>query len=212
MDKERIVKALGQLKESKRKFTQSYDLIVTLKDMDIKTQPVDAFVVLPHPRGNEIKVCALVGQELGDQAEKACNFTVRDRDFQVYKDDKKKTKSLARKFDFFIAQANLMAQIAAVFGRSLGPRGRMPNPKAGCVIPANANIPATIERLKKTVQIKAKTGLVVQCIVGNEKMSDEQVADNILAVYHQLIKLLPTEEQNVRAVMLKKSMSAVVKV
>lgn len=212
MEKERIIKALDVLKEHKRKFSQSYDLIVTLKDMDVKTQPVDTFVVLPNWRGNKIKVCALVGQELGDQAEKACELVIRDKDFLLYKEDKKKPKQLAREYDFFIAQANLMAQIASIFGRNLGPRGKMPNPKAGCVIPPNANVAAVVERLKKTVQVKTRNQPVIQCIVGNEQMPNEQVVENILTVINTLVKMLPNEEHNLRAVYLKKTMSNVVKV
>lgn len=213
MDKAQIIKALESIKEEKkRNFLQSYDLIITLKDIDIKTKPVDAFVVMPHSRGKKIKVCGLVGQELADKAQKICDFVIREKDFPMYKEDKKKVKKLAQDYDFFIAQANLMAQIAAVFGRGFGPRGKMPNPKAGAVIPANADVDVLIKRLQNTVAVKAKTMAAIQCTIGSEDMNFEPVAENILAVYNQLLKLLPSEEQNIRTVYVKKSMSAVVKV
>lgn len=213
MDKAQVVKALDELKkEKKRKFLQSYDFIVTLKDIDIKTKPVDAFIVLPYSRGKKVRVCALVGQELAEKAGKSCDFVIRDLDFTAYKSDKKKTKQLALAYDFFVAQAGLMPQIAAVFGRTLGPRGKMPNPKAGCVIPPNADVTGLVERLHKTIHLKTKNAAVVQCIIGNEGMSDAEVADNIIAAYSQLVKLLPSEENNIRAVYLKKTMSKPVKV
>ena len=44
MNKEQIKKALGQLAEHKKKFSQKYDLIVTLKDLDVKSAIVDFYV------------------------------------------------------------------------------------------------------------------------------------------------------------------------
>ena len=212
MEKTQIIKALEELhKQEKRKFVQSFDLIVTLKDVDIKAKPVDTFAVLPHSRGKKIKVCALVGQELAEQAAKTCDFVIRENDFVTYK-DKKKLKNLARSYDFFIAQVTLMPQVAAVFGRVLGPRGRMPNPKAGCVVPPSADLAGLKERLQKTVQLKSRNSPMVQCIVGSEDMGTEQVADNVLSVYNQVSKMLPNEEQNIKTVYLKKSMSNVIKV
>ncbi len=213
MEKAQVLKALEELKkEKKRNFVQSYDLIINLKELDIKTNPVDAFFILPHSRGKKVKICGLIGSELGDKAEKAFNFSIKEKDFALYKEDKKKTKKLAREYDFFVAQANLMAQIASVFGRALGPKGRMPNPKAGCIVPPNADLNLVAEKLQKTVQVKAKNAPVVQCIIGSEEMQDEQVVENVLAVYNQLVKLLPAEGNNVANVCLKKTMSKVIKV
>ena len=105
-----------------------------------------------------------------------------------------------------------MPQVAAVLGRVLGPRGRMPNPKAGCVVPPSADLAGLKERLQKTVQLKSRNSPMVQCIVGSEDMGTEQVADNVLSVYNQVSKMLPNEEQNIKTVYLKKSMSNVIKV
>ncbi len=213
MDKTQILKAFeGFGKEKKRNFLQSYDLIITLKDIDIKTKPVDAFVLIPHSRGKKIKVCALVGQELAEKAEKSFDLVIREKDFQAYKENKKKVKALARTYDFFVAQSNLMAQIAAAFGKGLGPRGKMPNPKAGCVVIPTSDLKTLVERLQKTVQLKAKTMPAIQCTIGTEQMKPEEVAENILSVYTQLLKLLPNEEQNVRTIYLKKSMTGIIKV
>ena len=208
MDKAQILKALDELnKEQKRKFLQSYDLIINLKDIDIKVKPVDAYVVLPHSRGKQVKICALVGQELAEQAGTACDLVVREMQFDSYKGNAKNTKELAKTYDFFIAQANLMTQIAAVFGRTFGPRGKMPNPKAGCVVPPQANLSVLKERLQKTVHVKTKEALMLQCIIGNESMNATEVADNVVAVVQQIAKILPQEEQNIARVYLKKTMS-----
>lgn len=213
MDKEQIKKAFEELNKSPtRKFKQKYDLIITLKNIDIKKEPVDVFVHLPHSKGRKVSVCALVGQELAEAAKAACNEVIREKDFIMYKEDPKKTKALARKYDYFIAQSNLMPQIAAIFGKFLGQRGKMPNPKAGCVLPPNGNVKAIVDNLQKTIRLLAKTMPAMQVMMGSEEMKEEEVIENILAAYTTLTKALPMEEQNIKAVLLKKTMSKPVKV
>lgn len=213
MDKAQIKKALEELKKNKeRKFKQKYDLIITLKHVDVKKNPVDLFITLPHSKGKKSSICALVGPELSYSAKDICDEVVKEKDFNVYKDDPKKAKLVAKKYDYFIAQANLMAPIATVFGKILGQRGKMPNPKAGAILPPNANVQAVVDKLQKTVRVVAKTMPAVQIIVGSEEMKEEEVIENILAVYNALVKILPNEEQNIGKVLLKKTMGKPVKV
>ena len=210
MNKESILKALEQLKkESKeRKFKQSIDLIVALKDLDFKKldNQVDFFITLHYSTGKKIKVCALVGPELGDEAKKVFDHIILQDDFGKY--DKKKTKKLAKQYDFFVAQANIMARVASTFGRFLGVRGKMPNPKAGCVVPPKgANLKALYDKLQKTMKISAKKVPLVQLRAGTQDMPVEQVADNIMFIYDQLVHHLPSEKNNIQAVYLKLTMS-----
>jgi len=115
-------------------------------------------------------------------------------------------RKLAKGYDFFIAQANLMAKVATTFGRVLGPKGKMPNPKAGCVVPPNANLKPLVAKLQKTVRIAAKTTPMVQMAAGLEDQKEEEVSDNILTLYDQLIHHLPKERNNVRSIYLKLTM------
>src|SRR3989338_1521346 len=148
MDKQQILNTISELKKSsQKKFAQSYDLIINLKTLDTKSNPVDVSVTLPFPKGRIVKVAAFVDQELAEQAKKYCQFVLRETDFSKYTADKKLTKKLAEEYDFFIAQMNLMPKIAAAFGRTLGTKGKMPNPKMGCVVPANANLELLVKRL-----------------------------------------------------------------
>jgi len=211
MDKVQVQKALAELKsQPKRKFTQSYDLIINLKNLELKSNPVDLFVTLPFPQGKKIKIAALVDQELVEQAGRYCDVVVKESEFSKY--DKKAAKKLGEEYDYFIAQASLMPKIAVTFGRVLGVKGKMPNPKLGCVIPPNANMEPLVKKLKHTVRLQAKKGLNLQCIVGKEDQPEEQIAENILAAYNAVVKHLPNELQNVRNVILKLSMSNPVKI
>src|SRR3989344_4546063 len=212
MEKDDIQKALAELKQQpKKKFNQSYDLIINLKSMDVKQTPVDFFVNLPHPKGPKVKVAVFCDQQLAEQGQKNCEGVIKDTEFDQYK-DKKVAKKLAEQYDYFLAQANLMPKIAAIFGKALGTKGKMPNPKLGCVVPATANLAPLIKKLDSTVRCQAKKALNLQCMIGKENQADEEITENILAVYYAALKQLPNETQNVKNVALKLTMSKPVKV
>ena len=213
MNKEEVQKALQELqKQPQKKFVQSYDLIINLKDYDVKTAPLDFFANLPYSKGKKIKIAAFVDQQLADQAAKFCDLVIRDTEFDKYKEDKKAAKKLAQHYDYFIAQATIMPKIAAVFGKALGGRGKMPNPKLGCVVPPNANLEPLVKKLGTTVRLSAKKGTNLQCIVGKQDQAEAQIIDNILTIYQAAIKQLPNEAHNVKAVLLKTTMGKPVKV
>jgi large subunit ribosomal protein L1 len=208
MDKEQIKKALEELKKGpKRKFTQSYDLVINLKNFDLKQNPLDFFVTLHYPKGKGIKVAAFVDQELVEQADKFCDLTIREADFIKYKKEKKLSKKLAEEYDYFIAQATLMPKVAASFGQTFGPKGKMPNPKLGCVVPPNANLEALNKKLQNTVRLTAKKATNLQCMVGKEDQAEDEIIDNILTVYDAVLKQVPNEIQNIKGIAIKLTMS-----
>ena len=210
MNKNEVIDALNKAREKseKRNFVQSFDVIINLKDIDLKKpeQQVDFFGTLQHETGKKLRICALVGPELEKEAKGVCDSVIIQADFLIYAKDKKASKKLAKSHDFFIAQSNVMPQIAGAFGKVLGPKGKMPNPKAGCVIPPKTNLRPLYERLQKTVKISAKTTPIIQCLVGKESMDNEKVADNIIAVYEQIMHHLPNEKANVKSVLIKTTM------
>jgi len=210
MDKKQIENTLKNLKQSspKRNFKQSIDLIINLKDLDLKKQEhqINMFVTLHYDISKKISVCALVGPELQKNAKEVCDEVILPEQFDKYK-SKKEIKKLANKHDFFISQANIMPKVATTFGKFLGPRGKMPNPKVGGVLPPNANIKPLYEKLSKTIILTTKNEPAIKCMVGKEDSKDEEVIDNILTVYNSLIQILPNEKHNVRSIMLKLTMS-----
>lgn len=212
MDKKRVLEVLKELKEKskKRNFVQSYDLIINLKNINIKQTSVNHSIIMPYVKGKKIKVAAFVGPELDEQANKFCDLVIKEAQFKDY--DAKKMKKVAQEYDYFIAQASLMPKVAAAFGKVLGTKGKMPNPKMGCVVPPNASLDVLVERLAKTVQVIAKKATNLQCIVGKEDMSDEEIAENIISVYNSTVKQLPNELQNVKNVKIKLTMSKAVTV
>ena len=215
MKKDEVLKVIKELKEKsfKRNFKQTYDLIITLTKLDLKKpdNQLDFFQTLHFTKGKDVRICAFVGPELASQAKETCKTTILVDDFDKYAKDKKAIKKLANEHDFFIAQATVMPKVAQAFGRVLGPRGKMPNPKAGCVVPPNANLKPLAAKLQKTARILAKTSLMVQTAVGIEDMKDEEVVDNIMTVYDGVLHHLPGGRSNIKHVLLKLTMGKPVK-
>ena len=211
MNKKAILDSIKKIKElsKKRNFNQSIDLIINLKQLDPKNseQKVDLFFQLPKDKQKKPKICALVDKELETKAKIFDKVILKD-DFQKYAKDKKLTKKLATEYDYFLAQANLMGEIATAFGKVFGPKGKMPNPKAGCIVPPV--IPA-LEPIKKkiesTVRFVMKDQLVMKASVGSEDMKEEDIAENIDFAYNTILHALPKEKDNLKSIFLKLTMS-----
>ncbi len=208
MDKSQVTQTLKKVKENsqKRNFVQSIDLIINLRDIDLKKteQAINFFHTLHYSKGKKSKVCALVGPELLSQAKEVCDLAISVDEFPKYQ--KAEAKKLATDYDFFIAQATIMPKVAQTFGRVFGPKGKMPNPKAGCVVPPNANLKPLYEKLQKTTKIQTKNDAIIQTIVGNEEMKDEEVIDNVMTTYDDLIHHLPSGKNNIKNSLLKLTM------
>lgn len=209
MNKKQILEAIKIVRKNlkKRNFIQSFDLIVNLQGLNLKKpeENVNAFIVF-EKKGKKTKIAALVGPELVNKAKEVCEVVIPLEDFSKYS-DKKQIKKIAKDIDFFIAQADIMPKIAASFGKILGPMGKMPNPKAGCVVPkAIPSLKPIVEKLANTIRLQTKNEQSVKCVVGLENMKDEEIVDNILKVYDYLVSHLPQEKNNIKNVFLKLTM------
>jgi len=210
MDNKLVLETLEKVKKEskKRKFKQSVDLIINLKGLDLKKpdNQLDFFITLHNDRGQKNKICAFVPDELEAKAKDNCDMVVKESDFDKLVKDKKQVKRLAKDHEFFVAIANVMPKVAASFGKVLGPRGKMPNPKIGCVLPPAGDIKPLYDKLQNLLRIVVRSSLHVQCKVGKEDDDPEKVCDNILTIYNGLLSHLPNEKQNIKNVSLKLTM------
>lgn len=213
MEKSQVLETVRNLREfsKKCKFKQSVDIIINLKGINVKKQEsqIDQYAILPHSKAKKLRICALVGSELGESA-KVFDMVITLNDFKKYQNDPNLINELTKKFDIFVAQADIMGPVATTFGRTLGPKGLMPNPKAGCVIPPGADLNSISKKLQRTVRLQAKKEPIIKASVGSEEMSDENLAENILSVYNSLIHSLAQEEGSVKNVLLKTTMGSVI--
>ncbi len=215
MDKKKLLEFLKQLREKspKKNFVQKIDIIINLRNLNLKNpeENVDVFVNLPYAPGKKIKVCALVGKELEDQA-KIFDKVIKKEEFSRYNNNKKELKKIAKEFDYFIAQANLMTDIAKIFGKTLGPRNKMPNPKSGSVVVPTSNLSELKMKLEKTVRLKTKNEAILKTYIGNESMKDEDLIDNLISIHDSVIKALPQGEGNIKEIILKLTMGQPLKI
>lgn len=216
MEEEDVRNAIQTLLDASepRNFTQSFDFVVTLKDVDLNDpdDQVDAYLALPHDTGDETRFAALVGPELEDDVEDMVHTVVSRQDFEEYGDNPKQTKNLASNHNFFLAQADVMPDVATTFGRYLGPRDKMPNPQLGTVINPGTDIESLCSRLKRTIHLKGKSDPVVQVKVGDETMDEDDVTENLLASYDELLNSLAKERNNIKDAYLKLTMSKPIEV
>ena len=216
MNKKTILESVKKLREvsKKRNFTQSIDFIANLKQLNVKNpdQKVDLFLQLPKLKTKKPKICALIDKELATQA-KIFNTVILKEDFPKYAKDKKLTKKLASSHDYFIAQANLMGEIATIFGKILGQKGKMPNPKAGQIVPpVIPSLQPIKTKIESSIRLVTKDQLVVKSSIGSEEMSDEDLTENIYFVYNALLHSLPTEKENIKSIFIKLTMSPSVEI
>lgn len=213
MNKEKVLKAIEKARENskKRKFNQSFDLVINLKNLNLKKPDnnVSLFINLPF-EGKKIKIGCFADTQLGTKAKECCDRIILKKEFDSL--DKKTIKNMVREMNFFVAQADLMPDIAKHFGKILGARGKMPNPKAGCIVPENVNLKPLFDRLKKTVKLETKSELTVKCAIGLENMKTEELVENILTVYNSLLNSLPQEKNNIKEVILKLTMGKPIKI
>lgn len=195
-----LKQALDELKkEEKRNFDQSIDLIINLKGIDVKKDNINAIIPLPH-KFKEKRVCGFFTKKF------TAVKTVTDLEFPKYK-DKKELKNLIKNFDFFIAEAKLMPSVATNFGKILGPTGKMPSPQLGILPnPDDASIKAVLEKINSSIKIKVKEASI-KISVGKQKMKEEQIIENIEAIYRGVVNALPIKKDNVKNVMVKLTMS-----
>jgi len=205
-NQEKFLKALKQLRQTEKKvnFDQTVDLIVNLKNFNLKRDSFNIFVQVQ----NKIKDKKVAGffekkSELID--------TIRPEEFVKYK-EKKDMKKLIKNYDFFMANAKLMPTIATNFGRVLGPAGKMPNPQLGIVpVEENAAIKTVLEKINSTVRIIVKEPSI-KVGVAKESLTDEQIVKNILKVYDSIVEKLPKKAENVKSIYIKFSMDKPAKV
>ena len=194
-----IKAALAELrKEKKRKFVQTVDLVMNLKNFDVRKEALNTFIFVPH--GNEKNLAAFFTKrsKLID--------TITEEDFTKYK-EMKDIKKLAKEYDGFIAVAPMMGKVATKFGRVFGPMNRMPSPQCGIITQeTEASINEMIKKMNNSIRIKNKE-MAIKIAVGKEDMPDEELFENITSAIKSIEKKLPRGNDNIKEVLIKFTMT-----
>lgn len=194
----------GKSQSKERKFTQSVEVILTLKELDPKKTDlnINEIVYLPHPASKNAKVCFIGSGDLALRAKTAKADLVMDpSQLENYAGSKKDAKKLARSYDFFLADTALMPRIGKVLGQALGPKGKIPTP-----VPPNASVETMINRMRTAVRVRSRGSLGVMAKAGDSTLSEPDLAENIQAVVAAVTKKLPNGDKNVKTLMVKTAM------
>jgi large subunit ribosomal protein L1 len=211
LDTKAIIESVKEAKSKteKKKFTQSVELIINLREIDMKKpeSKIQELIELPHAVSKQSKICVIASGDLALRARRAgADLVIERTELEALAGDKKRQKSLVNDYDYFISEAPLMPTVGRVIGAVLGPKGRMPTPVA-----PNVNIADVIEKQRKIVQVRMRGQPVLQCRIGTEDMPDEQIAENIETVIRRLEGKLKRGLRNIRSVVIKTAMGPPVK-
>jgi len=199
-----IIEQIQKLRESskKRKFNQRFDLIITLKDLDLKKaeNQLDELLVLPKVPGKSAFVTVF-----SDSLKKLDNARViSGEDIPKIAGNKKEVKRLIKETSIFLSEPKLMPVVGKHLGKFLAPVGKMPKPITG-------DINKTVSDLRKGIKIKTTKQPMLQLSVGSESMKNEDIAENIKSILNFLKNKLSKGKNNISTVYLKLSMSKPIK-
>ncbi len=212
LPKESLLSAVEEMKKNspKKKFKQAIELVIGLKDIDMKKQErkISETIVLPNPLERPVKVCFIATGDLAVRAKRGGADLVLGRDeLDKLGREKKEARKIAREYDQFVSEAFLMPLVGKTLGPVLGPRGKMPVP-----VPPNVVVEDVLARQRRTVRVRVRDQPVVQCRVGTEDMASEKIAENIQAVVTAIEGKLERGLGNIGSIMVKATMGSPVKV
>ncbi len=206
VERARILEAVKAAieKAPERKFSESVDITINLKNIDM-AQPknrIDETILLPHGTGKTVGIAVLGKGDITTQAREAgVDLIIGPEEIERLGDEPREARLIAGKYRFFLADTGVMPQVGRFLGPRLGPRGRMPTP-----IPGGTDIRPMVERLRKSVKVRTKDKKTFHVKVGSTQMPPEQIAENIDAVLKKIEGVLEQGSMNIRSVFVKTTM------
>jgi large subunit ribosomal protein L1 len=199
----------AKVQSGKRNFIQSIELIINLRDIDLKKTEnrFQELIELPH-NVEEKRLCIIASGEMALNARRAgADLVLQRTELEDLANDKKRQKELANQYDFFIAEASLMPLVGRVLGATLGPRGKMPTP-----VSPNADIADQMEKHRNMVLIRLRNQPVIHSKVGTEMTSNEEIVDNMNAILDRIEPRLKRGINSISSIYLKSTMGSPVKI
>ena len=169
---------------SKAKFDETIELHLRLGvDSRHADQQVRGAVVLPNGTGKTVRTLVFAKGDKADAARAAGADYVGDLDMV-----EKITKENWFEFDVVIASPDMMGVVGRL-GKILGPKGLMPNPKAGTVTPDVAR--AVVEAKAGKIEYRLDKTNIIHCPIGKASFGPEKLAENFNTLVGAVIKAKP---------------------
>lgn len=192
---------------SKAKFDETVEVHVRLGvDSRHADQQVRGAVVLPNGTGKKVRVLVFAK---GDKVQAALDAGAEYAGGPEYAEKIQKENWFD--FDVVIASPDMMPVIGRL-GRVLGPKGLMPNPKAGTVTPDVAR--AVKEAKEGKIEYRLDKSNIIHCPIGKASFGAEKLAENFNTLIGAIIKAKPAaaKGQYIKSCVLASTMGPGIKV
>jgi large subunit ribosomal protein L10Ae len=201
-----VLDSIKEMRETskKRKFTQTVELQIGLKDYDpMKDKRFVGTVRLPNiPRPN-LKICLIADQKHADEAAAAnlgIEVTTLDN-LKKFNKDKKLIKRWAKKFSLLLATDSLVKKIPVVLGPVLNRIGRFPQP-----VTHAEPLTKKLDDVRGSVKWQLKKVTCLNVAAANESMEDEEIRQNVVMALNFLASLLKKQWHNLKSIHIKTTM------
>ena len=192
---------------AKAKFDETVELHVRLGvDSRHADQQVRGAVVLPNGTGKDVRVIAIAKGDAAKAAEEAGAMMVGDADLVA-----KIQNEGFIDFDVLVTTPDMMGLVGRL-GKVLGPRGLMPNPKAGTVTPDVGR--AVTEAKAGKIEYRLDKANIIHVPIGKASFGPEKLEENLKVVMDAIVKAKPAaaKGQYIRSATVASTMGPGVKV
>ena len=175
---------------AKAKFDETVEVHVKLGvDSRHADQQVRGAIVLPHGTGKNIRVLVFAKGDKAAEAEAAGAEFVGAEDMV----DKIRNENFFD-YDVVVATPDMMGLVGRL-GKILGPKGLMPNPKAGTV---SMNVGDAVREIKAgKIEYRLDKTNIIHCPIGKVSFGPEKLADNFNALLGAIIKAKPAAAKGI---------------
>lgn len=200
--REAVQALLTESEDKKRKFQETIELQIGLKNYDTKKDKRFAgSIKLPHvPRPN-LKVAILGNAVHLSEAEKIGIPAFSTDDLKKFNKQKKPIKKFAKKYDAFLASDSIIKTIPRILGPGLNKAGKFPS-----LLAASDSMEDKVTELQSTIKFQLKKVLCMAAAVGHVNMPEDEVTANVILAVNFLVSLLKKNWQNVKSLHIKSTM------
>jgi len=202
--REAVTAILANSAAKKRKFIETIELQVALKNYDpTKDKRFSGVVRLPVAPKQKFKVCVIGDAKHISEAQAKGVANMSQDDLKKLKKDKKLVKKLANSYSAFLASASLIRLIPRLVGPGLNKAGKFPS-----LLNPNDDILEKIEAQKASIkfQLKSKKALCLGVAVANVGMKKDDILANVTLSVNFLVSLLSKNWQQVKRLYVKSTM------
>ena len=213
-----VIKKDG-FKDKVRKFDESIDLIINIKDVNLNDPKnrIDKEIILSNDIivNDKPNICVIASDEILLEAKKLGIDTIdSDGLINLNNEEKKSKKKFAKKYEFFVVEDKMMRDVARYLARFLGPVGKIPKPfpTGYGIISSPDELRVAYERYKKIIRIQMKKQPIIFAKIGKKSMNTDQLFENMKTVMNFIADQMPHRFNNFKSIYLKSTMGTPVKV